>query len=112
MIIGTFEIAISLIGLMIVVLVGQANVNTALLLLWLVIYGAMGAGLLAIQEWARYANVVLHVIAVPYTIYTSVFLDGPPAWPPLLIAFGIIYALTRPNIRYKFQTVVPKRKKH
>lgn len=109
-VIGTFEIGIALIGLMIIFLIGQMDMFTFSFLVILLIYGAMGAGLWAIQEWARVANIVLHIIAIPYTIYTSVFLDGPAGLPPLLIAFAIIFALTRPEIRHKFQTVVPKKK--
>ena len=113
--IGSFEIAMALLGVIIVVLVGQLETHTmAYLLLWLV-YGAMGAGLLAIQEWARFANVVLHLIAVPYAFYTVTFLGAPSDWrmvSQLLISFAIVVALTRPTIRYKFQTVVPRKKHH
>ncbi len=108
-IIGTFEIGVALVGFIIVFLVGQLDAYTMGFIVILTIYGAMGAGLWAIQEWARFANVILNAVAIPYTIYTSVFLDGPPAWPPILISIAIIYALTRPEIRHKFQTVVPKK---
>jgi len=109
-IVGTFEVGIALIGLIIVFLAAQANFQTLIFVILLIIYGTMGAGLWAIQEWARFANVVLHAVAIPYTIYTSVFMDGPAGLPPILISIGIIYALTRPEIRHKFQTVVPKKR--
>ena len=109
-IIGTFEIGIALIGFILVFLVGQSDLNTLVFVVLLIVYGSMGAGLWAIQEWARFANVVLHAVAIPYTIYTSVFLNGPAGLPPILISIAIIYALTRPEIRHKFQTVVPKKR--
>jgi len=112
MIIGTFEVAIALLGLVLIILVGQLDANSIVVLMFLLIYGAVGAGLMAIQEWARYANVVLHIVAIPYTLFTAIFLGRATIWGgtmQLIIAFGIIYALTRPKIRHKFQTVVPKR---
>jgi hypothetical protein len=113
MIIGTFEIAIALLGLVILILAGQFNGNAVAFLVLLLIYGTMGAGLLAIQEWARYTNVVLHIIAVPYALYTALFLGAPTDWrlgSQLVISAGIVIALTRPAIRHKFQTAVPKKK--
>lgn len=113
MIIGIFEVAIALLGLVIVILVGRLDVNSLVFLMFLAIYGAVGAGLMAIQEWARYASVVLHVMAIPYTFYTSIFLGVSSMLGgaiQLIIALAIIYALTRPEIRHKFQTVVPKKR--
>jgi hypothetical protein len=115
MIIGSFEIAISLLGLIILVLSGNFDGGSAAFLILVTVYGAMGAGLLAIQEWARRTNVILHIVAVPYTFYTTFILGGPSGWRfilQLLISLGIIWALTRPEIQYKFQTVVPKQKIH
>jgi len=113
MIIGTFEVAIALLGLIIIVLVGRLDANSAVFLIFLLIYGAIGAGLMAIQEWARYANVVLHVVAIPYTLFAAIVLERATVLGgaiQLVIAFGIVYALTRPKIRHKFQTVVPKKR--
>lgn len=113
MIIGTFEITIALLGLIGIILIGQLDAGSIAFLTLLAIYGAMGAGLWAIQEWARFTSVVLHMVAIPYTIYTALFLGWPRDWrllSQLLIAGGIIFALTRPEIRHKFQTVVPKRR--
>jgi len=113
--IGSFEIAMALLGVIPAVLVGQLDTDTMFYLVLLLVYGAMGAGLLAIQEWARFANVVLHLIAVPYTFYTVTFLGAPSDWrmvSQLLISFAIVVVLTRPMIRYKFQTVVPRKKRH
>jgi hypothetical protein len=113
--IGSFEIAIALLGLIIAVLVGYFDANTAAFLVLLFVYGAMGAGLLAIQEWARFANVVLHLVAIPYVFYTVAFLDAPSDWrmiTQVIISILIVVALTRPAIRYKFQTVVAKKKHH
>jgi len=73
----------------------------------------MGAGLLAIQEWARNTNVVLHIVAVPYALYTSFVLGGPTDWrlgSQLVISAVIVIALTRPAIKYKFQTASSKRR--
>lgn len=115
MLIGVFELAIALWGLIIVALVGKWDgLTMTAVILWL-IYGAMGAGLLAIQEWARRSNVILHIIAIPYALYAVAFMGTPPGWPvafQIAISCVIIYALTRPAIRYKFQTVVPKKKGH
>jgi uncharacterized membrane protein (DUF2068 family) len=114
MIIGTFEIAIGLLGLIGVILIGRLDAGSIGYLTLLAIYGAMGAGLWAIQEWARFTSVVLHMVAIPYTIYTALFLGWPQDWrlvSQLLISGGIIFALTRPEIRHKFQTVVPKERR-
>jgi hypothetical protein len=111
--IGSFEIAISLLGLVVLVLVGQFNGNSVAFLVLLVIYAAMGAGLLAIQEWARYTNVVLHIVAVPYALYTSLVLDGPTDWrlgSQLVISAAIVIALTRPAIIHKFRTARTRRR--
>ena len=114
MIIGTFEIAIALLGMMFLALVGHLDVRSAAVFILLIIYGAMGTGLLAIQEWARRANIALHIVAVPYAFYTLLFLGGTPGWQfvtQLIISFAIVRTLTRPAIKYKFRTVVPKQKK-
>ena len=113
--IGCFELAIALLGVIVVALVGHFDMTTLASLVLLGIYGAMGAGLLAIQEWARFTNVVLHLVAIPYAFYTVAFLEAPSDWrmiSQVLISIGIVLALTRPAIRYKFQTVVPKKKRH
>jgi hypothetical protein len=111
MLIGSFEIGIALLVMMILFLVAPLSVNSAALFVFLLIYGVIGAGLLAIQEWARRANVILHLVAVPFTLYTALFLGGSPGWQPavqVLISGAIIIALTRPAIQHKFKTVVPK----
>ena len=112
MIIGSFEIGMALLGLVILILAGNFEGTTIALLVLLLIYGAMGAGLLAIQEWARRANVILHIIAIPYALYTAFFLNGPSDWrllAQILISAAIVLALTRSTIRHKFQTAGPKR---
>ncbi len=114
MLIGTFELAVSLLGMIVWILVGRLDGGGWALFVLLIIYGALGAGLWAIQEWARFANVVLHIVSLPYILYTLPFWEGQFAWQPiiqLVIALSIIFALTRPALRYKFQTVVPKSKK-
>jgi len=113
MIIGTFELAVALLGLILIILRGQFDINWVMFTFLLTVYGAMGAGLWAIQEWARFANVILHLVAIPYALFTTFVLDGPTGWhaaSQIIIAAGIIFALTRPAIRYKFQTVVPKKR--
>lgn len=113
MIIGTFELAISFLILIIIILVGRLDASSIPFLIFLTIYGALGAGLWAIQEWARFATVVLHMVAVPFTLYTAIFRGWPQDWhlvSQLLIAGWIVFALTRPEIRHKFQTVVPKKR--
>ena len=114
MVIGTFEIGIALMGLIIVVVATeQFDVFSLAGITLLCIYGAMGAGLWAIQEWARYTNVVLHIVAIPYTLYTTILLGGQSfgqAMVQIVVAIGIIYFLSRPEIKHKFQTVVPKKK--
>jgi hypothetical protein len=115
MIIGTFQLTVALLGLVLVVLAGRLDFDWVIFSILLFIYGAMGAGLWAIQEWARYSNVVLHIVAIPYAMLTALFLEGPSGWhiaAQIIIACGIIFALTRPDIRYKFQTAVPKKRYH
>ncbi len=114
MVIGTFEIGIALMGLIIVIVAtDQFDLFSLAAITLLCIYGAMGAGLWAIQEWARYTNVVLHVVAIPYTLFTTVVLGGQSfsqALIQIILAVGIVFFLSRPEIKHKFQTVVPKKK--
>ncbi|MDX1523733.1 MAG: hypothetical protein R3264_19040 [Anaerolineae bacterium] len=113
MVIGTFEIAVSLLGLILVVLVGRLNGFTLAYLIMLLVYGALGAGLWAIQEWARFVNIVLHSLWIPFVVITFILGQWDVLWPPFVqvtIAGLIIYYLSRPEIRFKFQTVVPKQK--
>jgi hypothetical protein len=110
--IGIFEIAMALLGVMVLVLVGEFNGRSIPFLTLVLIYGAMGAGLLAVQEWARAANVILHIVAIPYVLYTTFFLGGPSDWrfvTQIVISLAIIILLTRPPIQYKFKTAVSKR---
>ena len=115
MIIGTFELAASLLGLILFILVGRLDGGGIAFLLLVGLYGALGAGLWAIQEWARFVNVVLHILGLPFILYTLPFWGGSFPWQPLIqfiISLAIIFALTRPAIRHKFQTVVPKQRKN
>ncbi len=117
MIIGTFEVMVGLLGFIIIFLIGQPNILTVSFLILSMLYTAMGAGLWAIQEWARYINVVLHVASIPYVIFTFLIFDNHISRLPhiivnIIVAFYIIYALTRPEIRDKFQSVSPKTKQH
>ena len=114
MVIGTYEIGIALLGLIVVIVAEQQfDIYTFFTIMLLCIYGIIGAGLWAIQEWARYTNVLLHVVAIPYTLFASIVLGGQTfgqTVAQIVIAAGIIYALTRPEIKHKFQTVVPKKR--
>ena len=76
MIIGTFEIAVALLGLILITLVGQFDGNTISLLVLLSVYAAVGIGLWAIQEWARVVNVILHILLIPYILITLPFWPG------------------------------------
>ena len=112
-IIGTLEVAIGLLGLIILVLAGEFKGYSLTFLILSLVYGALGAGLWAIQEWARRANVILHVVAIPYSLYTGLFLGGQAAeyiFIQIGLAITIIFVLTRPDLRHKFQTVVPKKR--
>lgn len=114
MLIGTFELAVALLGSIILILVGRLDGGGIALFVLFGIYGALGAGLWAIQEWARFVNIVLHTLSLPYILYTLPLWEGQYAWQPiaqLVISVSIIIVLTRPAIRHKFQTVVPKQKK-
>ncbi len=114
MLIGTFEIAVALFSLILLTIIGRFDSGLLLSLSLLILYGAMGTGLLAIQEWARRANVIFHATAIPTIIvYTFLFLEDVTirlAMIQLIMAVSIVFALTRPAIRHKFQTVVPKQK--
>jgi hypothetical protein len=113
MLIGIFEVGIALLGFIVVFLAGHLDLYTTFFVILLSVYGAMGAGLVAIQEWARVSNIVLHLMAIPYALYAVAFLGTPAGWPlvsQVAISGFIVYALTRPAIRYKFQTVVPKKR--
>jgi uncharacterized membrane protein (DUF2068 family) len=114
MIIGTFEIAAALLGLVLLILAGRLDSGSVATLVLLVVYAAMGAGLWAIQEWARLANVVIHAAAVPYILYTTLFLgESTVFWMVvrLTITAAIVLSMSQRSIRHKFQTVVPKERR-
>ncbi len=111
--IGTFQIGVALFYLIILFLIGTANLPSLMLLAFALFYGGLGAGLWAIEEWARRINIIIHIGAIPFTIFTLPYYSGELNWQPIaqvVISLTIVYFLTRPEMRHKFQTVVPKQK--
>jgi len=69
------------------------------------LYITLGAGLLAMKEWARFADVVLHAMLVPYLLATIVYEGRSGIGPALQMAavLAIFFILTRPSIRAQFR---------
>lgn len=102
MLIGTFEIVV---GLWVIFSMAVTRSWDMYIVLFAGCYVALGAGLLAMMEWARFAGVIVHLIILFYLL--SQVASGHEAGFISAIRTGltcsIIFALTRPYIRAKFQ---------
>ncbi len=103
LIIGTFQVATGLMAILL--MIATANWNL-LLTASAILYIVLGAGLLAIMEWARFSGVIIHAMALVYIILGTVVYGGQSGLTPAAqtaIAGAILYTLTRPHIRAKFR---------
>ena len=99
--IGTFQTAAGLFAITLMAISGEWN-------LWITVlaigYTALGAGLLAVMEWARFVSVVVHPMALVWLMFVaSRGGAGLLTTIQVIIALGILYQLTRPHIRSFFQ---------
>ena len=69
------------------------------------VYITLGAGLLAIMEWARFINVVVQPLILAYLLWRVVAFNeaGLGSSIQVMVTIGIYYTLTRPYIRAKFR---------
>ena len=102
--IGTFQVAVSLWLIFLMAITGEWR----LLGLGAVIgYGVLGAGLLAVMEWARFISVVVHALLLPVILWQAI-VEGQHGLRPALqtlVVIVIFYVLSRPQIRAKFRRI-------
>jgi hypothetical protein len=100
--IGTFQVAVSLWLIFLMAITGEWRL---LGLGAAIVYGVLGAGLLAVMEWARFLSVVIHALLLPVILWQAV-VEGQHGVRPALqttIVIIIFYVLSRPRIRAKFR---------
>ncbi|MEM7033526.1 MAG: hypothetical protein AAF629_28505 [Chloroflexota bacterium] len=101
MAIGTFQSAVGLGAITFMAITGDWNLLVVILAVG---YTALGAGLLAILEWARFGNVVIHpMILMWLLIQAASGQAGFATASQVAITLGIFYLLTRPEIRALFR---------
>ena len=102
LIIGTFQVAIGLWAILTMIIAGEWALTTAL---FAVFYIILGAGLLAIMEWARFIGVVAHTMILPLLLWQAFYAGeaGLAMAIQVAITMAILYILTRPHIRAKFR---------
>ena len=68
-------------------------------------YSLLGAGLLAIMEWARFIGTIIHGILPPFLLWQAIYLNkaGLGIALQVLVAIVIFYSLSRTHIRAKFR---------
>jgi hypothetical protein len=100
--IGTFQVAVSLWLIFLMAITGEwrlLGLGAAM------VYGVLGAGVLAVMEWARFLSVVIHALLLPVILWQAV-VEGQHGVRPALqttIVIIIFYVLSRPRIRAKFR---------
>lgn len=101
-VIGTLQTALGLWSIFSMATSGKWDIYIALLAFF---YSLLGAGLLAIMEWARFANVIVHIMLIPYILANAMYGDraglGSAIW--IMITAATAYILTRPHIRALFR---------
>ena len=102
LVVGTFQVAAGLWTILGMTITGQWSAATVVLA---IAYIALGAGLLAVMEWARFVGVVVHALILPFLMWRALVLDeaGPRMAMLVIITMAIFYVLTRPHIRAKFR---------
>lgn len=102
LLVGTFQVAAGLWVILGMTISNEWHLITTLLA---VAYGALGAGLLAMLEWARFAGVVVHATILPLLLWRVAYVGEARlgAADQVAITMVIFYVLTRPHIRARFQ---------
>jgi hypothetical protein len=100
--IGTFQVAVSLWLIFLMALTQEWQFVQLGLAIG---YGVLGAGLLAVMEWARFIGVVTHALLLPTILWQVVIGNQAGLIPALqvVIVVAIFYVLSRPHIRAKFR---------
>lgn len=102
LIVGIFQVAAGLWAILSMSVSGEWNLVTVLLA---VFYAILGAGLLAVMEWARFIGVVVHAMILPLLLWRVLYAGeaGLASAVQVAITMAIFYILTRPPIRAKFR---------
>ncbi|NIT61717.1 MAG: hypothetical protein GWN00_37605 [Aliifodinibius sp.] len=102
LIVGIFQVAAGLWAILSMSVSGEWNLVTVLLA---VFYAILGAGLLAVMEWARFIGVVVHAMILPLLLWRALYAGeaGLASAVQVVITMAIFYILTRPYIRAKFR---------
>ncbi|MFQ5575557.1 MAG: hypothetical protein ACE5G8_01070 [Anaerolineae bacterium] len=102
LVIGIFQVAAGLWVIFSMAATGRWEFYTTVAA---VLYVALGAGLLAVMEWARFLGVIVHAMALP-VILGSVAYGGRAGILPAAqtaIACAILFVLTRPPVRARYR---------
>ena len=101
LIIGAFQVAAGLWAISSMAITSEWDLVVTLLA---ICYTILGAGLLAVMEWARFIGVVIHVTFLPL-LFWRLYNDhaGLNALFQVGITMFILFILTRPHIRAKFR---------
>ena len=102
LIIGTFQVAAGLWAISSMAIIGEWQLIVTLLAIG---YTVLGAGLLAVMEWARFIGVVTHAMLLPYLLWQVSYAgqSGLDTAFQVGMTMFIFFILTRPHIRAKFR---------
>lgn len=102
LLVGIFQVATGLSAILSMTISGEWNLATVVLA---VFYAILGAGLLAVIEWARFIGVVVHAMILPLLLWRALYGGeaGLAIAIQVVITMVIFYILTRPHIRAKFR---------
>jgi len=102
LLVGIFQVAVGLWMIFTMAINSSWHLVIALLAM---VYITLGAGLLAIMEWARFINVVVQPLILAYLLWRVVAFNeaGLGSSIQVMVTIGIYYTLTRPYIRAKFR---------
>ena len=99
--IGTFQAAVGLGVITFMAITQEWNLLASALAIG---YTTLGAGLLAVLEWARFGSVVVHPMILVWLLSQAASgRAGLLTATQVAIVLGIIYLLTRPEIRALFR---------
>jgi len=101
LVVGTIQVAVGLWAITTMAITGEWVLLTTVLAVG---YTALGAGLLAIMEWARFGGVVIHPMILVFLLARAG--NGAAGLNTALqvsMVLFILYILTRPEIRAKFR---------
>ena len=103
--IGTLQVAI---GLWVITSMAIAGDWNLVVLIFAVGYICLGAGLLAVMEWARFVGVVVHPMIL-FFLLMRVYNGESGFWMALQVTIVLLtlYILTRPHIRAQYRQTLP-----